>query len=166
VLQLYVWLRNPEQAGTYALASIGISALTTGFSSAMIAFDMDVDVRNRRKQPKFYGYIPDDNAKREWCFRLLILIGTLHNICRSLGCALFFARDGKFGVAVVGVEMAVYLLYKLARGDFKAAVLVEGLWSILGSLFYRVIVKIVADFTGCIHFRHPKEIGGLAFSIR
>jgi len=37
VLQLYVWLTNPEQAGSYALVSIGISALTTGFNSVMIA---------------------------------------------------------------------------------------------------------------------------------
>ena len=55
VLQLYVWIVNPKQAGSYALVSIGISALTTGFASAMIAFDMDVDVPHRRVQPKFYG---------------------------------------------------------------------------------------------------------------
>ena len=40
VLQLYVWFINPEEAGTYALASIGVSALMTGFTSAMIAFNM------------------------------------------------------------------------------------------------------------------------------
>jgi len=60
VLQLYVWLINPEQAGTYALLSIGISSLTTGFTSAMIAFDMDVDVPHRKNNPKFYGYIPGE----------------------------------------------------------------------------------------------------------
>jgi len=51
----FVWLNSPEQAGTYALVSIGISAMTTGFTSAMIAFDMDVDVPHRRSQPLFYG---------------------------------------------------------------------------------------------------------------
>ena len=51
VLQLYVWLINPGQVGSYALVSIGISALTTGFTSAMISFDKDVDVAD----PKFYG---------------------------------------------------------------------------------------------------------------
>ena len=55
VLQLYVRLTNPDQAGSYALVSIGISALTTCFTSAMIAFDKDVDVEGRRRQPKFYG---------------------------------------------------------------------------------------------------------------
>ena len=31
VLQLYVWLSSPEDAGTFALVSIGISTLTTGY---------------------------------------------------------------------------------------------------------------------------------------
>jgi len=48
VLQLYVWLSHPEQAGSYALVSIRISALTTGFTSAMISFDKDIDVVGRR----------------------------------------------------------------------------------------------------------------------
>ena len=35
--------------------AIGISALTTGFASAMIAYDKDVDAKGRKNQPKFYG---------------------------------------------------------------------------------------------------------------
>jgi len=61
VLQIYVWLTNPEQAGTYALVSIAISVICTGFASAMLAYDMDVDVAHRKEQPKFYGYIPNDH---------------------------------------------------------------------------------------------------------
>ena len=55
VLQLYVWLNNPKEAGSYTLESILISAETTGFTSAMIALDMNVDVPHRKVQPKFYG---------------------------------------------------------------------------------------------------------------
>jgi len=43
VLQLYVWLFNPDEAGTYALVSIRVCALTTGFTSSLIAFDYDTD---------------------------------------------------------------------------------------------------------------------------
>jgi len=74
VLQLYVWLTNPEQAGTFALGSIAISAMTTGFTSAMIAYDLDVDVSRRKTQPMFYGYIPDDNSLRMKSFMLITLI--------------------------------------------------------------------------------------------
>ena len=44
VLQLYVWLSNPEDAGEYALVSIVVSAICTGFSSATISYDYDVAV--------------------------------------------------------------------------------------------------------------------------
>jgi len=64
VLQLYVWLTNPGQAGAYALVSIGISALTTGFTSAMISFDKDVDVVGRLAQPIFYVSCKRREAKR------------------------------------------------------------------------------------------------------
>jgi len=74
VLQLYVCLMNPEEAGTFSLISIAISALTTGYSSAMIGFDMDVDVAGRRNQPQIYGYIPDDNGLRGRCFLLMMLM--------------------------------------------------------------------------------------------
>jgi len=40
VLQLYIWFTKPEEAGNFALASIGFSALMTGFTSTTIAFDM------------------------------------------------------------------------------------------------------------------------------
>ena len=64
VLQLYVWLNNPEDAGAYALLSIGISALMTGYTSAIIALDLDTDVPHRKNQPEMYGYIPENHKLR------------------------------------------------------------------------------------------------------
>jgi len=64
VLQLYVWLVNPEEVGTFALVSIAVSTLTTGYTSAIIAFALDTDLDHRTSQPKFYGYIPEDNNLR------------------------------------------------------------------------------------------------------
>ena len=42
---------------------------------------------------------------------------------------------------------------------------VEGSAGVIVSFFARVLVKVVADFSGCIHCRHPQEMGGLAFSM-
>ena len=117
VLQVYVWLNSPEEAGTFALGSIGISAATTGFSSAIIAYDMDVDVPHRRNQPKFYGYIPDDNGARGRCFVLMTMISALHNLSRSVGCALLAAVGNKGLILYFADgEMLLYLIFKLARG--------------------------------------------------
>jgi len=94
VLQLYVWLDNPEDAGAYALLSVGISALTTGYTSSIIAFDFDTDVLHRKNQPEMYGYIPDYHELRGRCFTLMTLMSALHNLSRSLGCALLIVSGG------------------------------------------------------------------------
>jgi len=82
VLQLYVWLISKDDVGMSLLISIGISAMTTGFTSAMIAFDFDVDPPHRTNQPMFYGYIPDDHNRRGVCFVLMMLMSALRNLSR------------------------------------------------------------------------------------
>jgi len=148
VLQLYVCLSNPADAGTFALASIGISALTTGYTSAMIAFDMDVDLPHRKNQPNFYGFIPDDNGSRSRCFTLMTWIGALHNLSRSVGCALLAASPGggKVLLAFVGIEMLVYLAFKTARGDFYYWPRLDGAMAFILSFLTRMVVKVVVDF--------------------
>ena len=61
--------------------------------------------------------------------------------------------------------MLLYLLYKLARGDFWYFVRVEGSAGVVTAFFTRVLVKVIADFSGCVHLRHPLELGGMAFSM-
>jgi len=136
VLQMYVWLSNPEEAGSFALGSVGISALTTGFSSAMIAFDFDVDIPHRKNQPNFYGYIPDDNGARGRCFMLMTMISALHNLSRRVGCTLLAAAGNKGLILYfVGGEMLLYLFFKLARADFMIWPRIEGFLSIIMSIF-------------------------------
>ena len=156
VLQIYVLLNN-EEAQTGALVSIVISALTTGYVSSIIAFEKDIEDDGRKYMSNFYGYIPDDLVKRGTCFALLMLISALHNVSRSIGFALLAAssKSRKVFFFVVGGEMAVYLAYKLARRDFLYWVQVEGLFGAIVSFFERVVVKVIVDFSGCVHFRHP-----------
>jgi len=167
VLQVYVWLLSPNKAGTFALLSIGISALTTGFSSAMISFDLDVDIPHRESQPRFYGYIPDDNGKRFRCFVLMTLMSTLHNLSRSLGLALLAVSDGGMTLVMYasGGEMLLFLALKALRNDFYFWPRFEGLAAVITSLTERIFIKVIVDYTGCIHMRHPFEMGGLAFSL-
>jgi len=61
--------------------------------------------------------------------------------------------------------MLLYLLYKVARGDILYWPRIEGAGGVILSFFARVILKVVVDFSGCVHFRHPFEMGGLAFSM-
>lgn len=65
----------------------------------------------------------------------------------------------------LGGDMAVYIMLKLARGDFTYWLPIKGVLGFLVSLFVRLIVRIVADFTSCVHLRHPSEVGGLYFTV-
>jgi len=121
-----------------------------------------VDVPHRKNQPKFYGYIPNDHSLRGRCFILMTLISSLHNLSRSLGCALLAFSDAEMALLFIGGEIGLYLVFKILRQDFHY-------WApgtpLIASFFTRVVGKVIADFTGCIHLRHPYEMGGLGFTI-
>jgi len=132
----------------------------------MIAFDHDVEVTHRKNQPKFYGLIPDDHNTRGACFVLMTMISALHNLSRSIGTALLAASgDGMLVAYFVGGEMVLYLLFKIMRGDFYYWVKLDGHIATIISFIHCVIVKVIMDFSGCFHLRHPFEIGGLMFSL-
>jgi len=71
LLQAYVFINSPEKT-LFLLISILISTLTTGFVSAMISYDMDISVANRKEVPRFYGYIKDSNTERMVTFMLQV----------------------------------------------------------------------------------------------
>ena len=157
MLQIYVLLQIPNEVKIGALVSIAISTLTTGFTSALISFDKDVDVLGRRKDPKFYGYIRDDHATRGRCFFLMTIMSALHNLSRSVGYALLAASSsGKMTLVyfVVG-EITFFLVWKILRRDFFYWVRIEGPLAFLLAFLDRVVVKVIVDFSGCLHMRHP-----------
>ena len=154
VLQVFVLITKTGVSGAGPIMSIGISALTTGFASAIIAFDKDADAKGREINPRFYGFIPNDHGLRSRCFMLMTLMSACHNLSRSVGCALLAASGGKTMVlSFIGGEMMLYLVWKVFRRDFIAWFPVDGAFGALLSLVYRVIVKVIADFSGCLHFR-------------
>ena len=146
--------------------SILISALTTGYTSSMISFDMDVDVKKRKNEPKFFGFVPDDHHLRGRAFMLMTIISALHNLSRSMGCVLLAVSGGSTRViCFVGGEMLFYLVFKIVRRDFAYWIPVYGPLGFLISLLNRILAKTIVDFSGCIFFRHPNEMGGAALSL-
>ena len=141
-------------SGAGPLLSIGVSALTTGFASAMISFDRDVDPQGRKINPKFYGYIPDGHRLRSRCFMLMTMMSSLHNLSRSIGYALLAVAGGTTMVlSFVGGEIMVYLIWKALRRDLLYWIKVDGFLGIFGSCLIRVVVKVIVDFSGCLQFR-------------
>jgi hypothetical protein len=98
VLQLFALVRKASKdgkIGKVALASIIVSACTTGFTAATISFDFDVNPVYRRTDPTFYGYIPDSAGGRTAIFFCMIMNGALLLLLRSFSTALLAIVDGR-----------------------------------------------------------------------
>ena len=148
LLQAYVLVNAPEKT-IFLLISILISTFTTGFSSAMISFDMDVSVANRKEVPLFYGYIKDSNTERGITFVLLILLASLHNLSRTIGTALLLSVSKELTFGIILAEHVLYHLYKLARRDYVLWVVgLEGWIKYSGAFVNHSIFKILVDYTG------------------
>ena len=140
--------------------SIIISACTTGLSSATISYDFDTDPSKRQNNPEFYGYCPDGGGSRLLVFLLLFLNSTSHILGKTLASALLATVSANYLWTHIGADMGLYLLFKVVRRDFYYWIPVRGILAIICAFISRIFVKIIVDFTGCVHFRHPYEIGG------
>jgi len=56
-------------------------------------------------------------------------------------------------------------MLKIARKDFFWWPRVEGILAVMLTFIERVLAKTVTDYSGCLLFRHPFELGGFAFSL-
>lgn len=62
-------------------------------------------------------------------------------------------------------DLIFYFGYKVLRRDFTTWMPFYGVLGFVVSFLVRFCVKLIADYTATIHFRHPKELGGLYFSM-
>jgi hypothetical protein len=159
---MYALLKAKEMS-TQALASIVISAMTAGASSATISFDYDTNPIKRKNSPDFYGYIPVSGA-RTAIFGCMFMNGTLLLLVKCFGCALLLITNKSFFILYMTGNTGLYLLQKVARSDFPYWLPLEGKTDIAISIIARVMVKIIADFTGIAQFRASAELGGIYWS--
>jgi hypothetical protein len=104
--------------------------------------------------------MPDSSIGRALTFFLLFVYHATHSLSRTFTTALL-AQVSWFGLVVFTVaDHVTFQLYKLIRDDF--IYWLPGLGVPL-SLIARLIAKVLTDFTGLVHFRHPCELGGAYF---
>ena len=94
ILQIYALLKTGETSKR-AVASIVISAFTTGMVSATISFDYDVDPIKRRETPGFYGYIPD-GVSRTLIFACMVVNSALLLLMRGFASAILMMTDKRY----------------------------------------------------------------------
>ncbi len=73
-------------------------------------------------------------------------ISALHNISRSVGCAMMMTADSILLVWLIGGELTVHFIVKIVRGDFLCFVPLEGVIAYPMSFMWHLVTKVTADF--------------------
>ena len=62
-------------------------------------------------------------------------------------------------------EMILYILFKFVRGEITTSTRIDSFKiKLIDSFFSHIIVKVIGDFTGYVHWRHPSMMGGAYYS--
>jgi len=113
VLQTYAILKLMEDGSPpskAAMASVFISALTTGLVSKNISWNYDTDPQKRRTTPEFYGYLPSGNRERAIVSVCMVVNSSALLLLRSFAAALLMLVEKRYFVLYLVIDMAVYLL--------------------------------------------------------
>ena len=87
----------------------------------------------------------------------LFVLVLAHATGKLVSIPILFKTSSAALAAYLAGSMAVYLTYKLARGDFQWWVPTAGVGL---SLYARIFIKVFTDFSATPQFRHPFELGG------
>ncbi|GMH82077.1 hypothetical protein TL16_g09141 [Triparma laevis f. inornata] len=158
-------LNSVDEVLQRSILSRAVSILTTGFVSATLSYDWDTYPKQRAAALDFYGYIPDSPRVRTIMFTLLTGISSVKVLLTALLVVSLGYIDVFYVWYFIGGDMLIYLAVKAVRGDFRYWVKIDGLTGLAISLLIRVVIKFIVDFAGTFRFSHPKEVGGLYFTL-
>lgn len=150
-----------------ALASILVSAIATGFTCTIVSHDIDTDPASRRKNPTFYGYVPDAAMERTINFASTWTLCTCQMIARSVLTALLLLVHVNWFWIFFGADLTLFFMYKIfVQKEFFHRVPTRGLIaSVFATICVRIVVKVLTDYTAIIHFRQPAELSGLYWTL-
>ena len=162
LVQIYAIIESSDKVNLESsLVSIVISVTTISFVTTTMCFDFDLDPEKRVHTPDFYGYVPNTSGQRTIVFSFMFLFTACHVGVRLLGVALLAVLNPTITALVLGGDLLIYFLLKIARKDLRYWLRLDGWLSWVASLLLRFFTKLMVDFTVMVQLRHPQEIGGL-----
>ena len=161
LVQLYAVLSRSGNAGKKvspaSIISIIVSLATISLATTTSSFDMDLAPDKRTHTPDFYGYIPSNGGQRTVLFASMFLFTACHVGIRLLGIALLAVVDPGITAAILGGDMLFFMLFKLARDDFRYWIHFDGMLSWVMSFVVRLFTKLMVDFTVMVQLRRTYE---------
>ena len=90
------------------------------------------------------------------------MFAAVHITLKVLGVALLATLGSTIVGVMLGGDLLIFLSYKILRNDWYYCAPVEGFFlGMLVTILFRVVAKILTDFTGLIQTRHAYDMGGL-----
>ena len=162
VLQAYAFVKSPNRSAIAAI-SIVISALTTGFGSALISYDNDTSPAKRRQTPQFYGFVPPTG--RGIVFFLMLITATSQFAAKIMSIALLAAVSRVWVAFYMLLDIGLFFMYTIFRSDFWYFIPFSNFSGALAhAALMRLILKVITDFTCLIQTRNPIDLGGIYWS--
>ena len=155
VLQTYAFIAS-ENPSYLPLISILSSVLSIAYSSTTVTYDRDVDPDCRASIPSIYGAIP--STARSTIFLSMFAFSACTVLLKVFCTALLGYLGGLYVCVYVLEDMLFFVLFKIARDDFRYWLNVPNTVSLITSALIRPIMKVLTDYTGLVHARksnHP-----------
>ena len=102
-----------------AIGSILFSCCATAYTTLMVAWDFETHPTKRKNNPEFYGYLPDDPGRAMGTFALMFVIHVSLVLGKIFAMALLAITNWYWLAAYLGVDMGLYLAYKILRVQRK-----------------------------------------------
>ncbi len=169
ILQIHSILNAIElnrQLDLMAFTSCCVSIACTGYISASLSYEMDVEPAARRRRPDFYGYVRDESNFRFALIFFMWLLSSAHCASKALTIVLLVESDISFLWKLFAVDFGFLLLLKVMRQDFSFWMILSENASLQAflTMIVRIFEKLMVDFSAFLDFRDPLELGGLYFS--
>jgi hypothetical protein len=87
-------------------------------------------------------------------FFAMLFLTVSHVLMKTLGTALLMIANSTWLMMYLVVDMSLFLFVKAIRRDFHYWVNISGALGWILSFIARFVVKLLVDFTCCVHFRH------------
>ena len=95
---------------------------------------------------------------------LFVGISWTQVLAKSISSTLMMSVSTIAFASFMAADLVIYFIIKLVRRDFWYWIVGLGAFEIPGTVFVRLVQKVVTDFTLILQMRHPFECGGFYFT--